>query len=137
MTYTLGQIRKVCLALPEAVEKPFGDHREPCYRVREKIFVFVGEDPPSITLKVPPGVNSILIGDDANQFFMPHYVGSKGWVGVNLRHVSDRGEVDELIRESYRLIAPKKLGDLIENGLARSTDASARARSNFRMSRPK
>jgi hypothetical protein len=67
-----------------------------------------------LTLKVPPGVNAILVGDSPEQFFWPAYVGSKGWVGVRLDVVRDWVEVDELIRASYQLIAPKRLAAQVE-----------------------
>src|SRR5437899_2971905 len=99
----IDQVRALCMALPEAVERPFGGHTAPSFRVRDKFFAMTSEDGRSLTLKVPPGVNAILVGDNPEQFFLPAYVGSKGWVGVRLDAVRDWAEIDELIRDSYQL----------------------------------
>ena len=109
MAQAIDRIRKICMALPEAEERPFGGHTAPAFRVRDKLFAMTSEDGSALTLKVPAGVNAILVGDDPRQFFMPAYVASKGWVGVRLAAVQDWAEIAELIRASYRLIAPKRL----------------------------
>jgi hypothetical protein len=107
----VAQVRDICLGLPDVVEKPFGGHTSPAFRVRDKMFVVVSEDMTSMTLKAPKGVQGILITADPNRFFVPKYVGSKGWVGVRLDQdpPADWGEMAELIMESYCLIAPKRL----------------------------
>jgi hypothetical protein len=108
---TIGRIRKICLGLPEAMEKPFGGHASPAFRVRDKMFVVVGEDRTYLTTKAPPGVQGILINADPDRFFVPKYVGSKGWVGVRLDLATqpDWEELAEIIYESYCLLAPKRL----------------------------
>jgi hypothetical protein len=105
------RIRAICLALPEAAEKPFGGHTAPSYRVRDKLFVMTGEDRTYLTLKAPRGVQKILVNSDPERFFVPKYVGSKGWVGVrlDLSQAPDWSEMSELIFESYCLTAPKRL----------------------------
>jgi hypothetical protein len=105
------RIRAVCMALPEAEEKPFGGHTAPSYRVRDKLFVMTSEDQTSMTLKAPKGVQQILVNSDPGRFFVPKYVGSKGWVGVQLAlpHPPDWDELAELICESYCMTAPKRL----------------------------
>ncbi len=48
-------------------------------------------------------------------FYFPSYVGSKGWIGIDLRSAAvDWDEVAELVRDSYRLVAPKKLSAALE-----------------------
>jgi predicted DNA-binding protein (MmcQ/YjbR family) len=103
------RVREICLALPEAQEKSFGGHTSPAFRVRDKLFVMISEDQTSMTFKAPPGVQEALVGDDPEQFYVPPYVGSKGWVGVRLAADHDWDELAELLRDSYRLIAPKRL----------------------------
>jgi predicted DNA-binding protein (MmcQ/YjbR family) len=105
----LDTIRRICMSLPEAEEKPFGGHSSPAFRVRDKLFVMTSEDGTSMTLKAARGVNAILVGDDPERFFLPKYVGSKGWVGIRLDVEVDWDEIGDLIGESYRLIAPKRL----------------------------
>jgi predicted DNA-binding protein (MmcQ/YjbR family) len=104
------KIGRICLALPDAVNKPFGGHTAPCYRVNDKIFCGTGQDGrPRINVKAARGVQEVLVGSDPDRFFVPPYSGPKGWVGAYLDVEQDWGEIAELIEESYRLIAPKKL----------------------------
>ncbi|GAB2830833.1 MmcQ/YjbR family DNA-binding protein [Actinocorallia aurea] len=105
----IARVREICLALPEAREKPFGGHTSPAFRVREKLFVMTSEDGLSMTLKAGPGVQEALVSDAPEQFFVPPYVGPKGWVGVRLDAAQDWKELAALIEDSYRLIAPKRL----------------------------
>lgn len=103
------KVRKICLSLPEAVEKPFGDHTAPAFRVRDRIFVFCQQDRPAIWFKGAPAAQEALVGSDPKRFFVPPYIGPKGWVGAYLDASTDWDEIAELVEESYRLIAPKRL----------------------------
>src|SRR2546421_12421152 len=104
-----ARIREICLALPEAVEQPFGGHTAPSFRVRGKLFVMISEDRTCMTCKAPPGEQQALVGSDGARFFVPAYVGHKGWIGVRLGVEKDWDELGELIEESYRMTAPKRL----------------------------
>jgi hypothetical protein len=112
----VAQIRAICLALPEVVEKPFGDHTSPAFRVRDKFFVMVDEDGATMNVKTPKGVQGILVASDPERFFVPRYVGHIGWVGMrlDLAAEADWGEVAEMIVESYCLIAPKRLAAQVD-----------------------
>jgi predicted DNA-binding protein (MmcQ/YjbR family) len=106
------RLRAICLALPEAVEKEaWGD---PTFRVRDKIFAMEkrGDGRISLWCKAPEGSQMVLVGADPDQFFVPPYVGHKGWIGVRLDGGPDWDEVAALVRRSYRLIAPKRLAAL-------------------------
>jgi predicted DNA-binding protein (MmcQ/YjbR family) len=104
------RVRTICLALPEAVEKPFGGHTAPAFRVRDKIFVFVSQEgPPAIQVKGAAGAQDTLVHADPETFYSPPYIGHKGWIGVYLNSRIDWPMVEDLIRESYRLVAPKRL----------------------------
>jgi hypothetical protein len=108
----VARIRAIAMALPEAEEKPFGGHTSaPAFRVRDKFFVMLNEDASEMNVKAPKGVQGILVASDPERFFVPRYVGPKGWVGVRLGAGAgtDWEEVAEMITESYCLIAPKRL----------------------------
>ncbi len=108
------RLRAICLALPEAVEREtWGD---PTFRVRDKIFAMEkrGDGRVSIWCKAPPGSQQVLTGADPERFFVPPYVGAKGWVGMRLDRKPDWDEVAIVVRRSYRLIAPKKLAVLLD-----------------------
>jgi hypothetical protein len=108
---SLPRVRAICLALPEAVEKPFGDHTAPAFRVRNKFFAMLDEDGSTMNVKAARGVQGMLLGADPERFFVPKYVGHIGWVGVrlDLRRAPDWDEMAEMIAESYCLVAPKRL----------------------------
>ena len=110
----MAQVRELCLSLPEAVEKPFGGHAAPAFRVRDKLFVMTSEDRTSMTMKAAPGIQQVLVGDDPARFFVPPYVGAKGWIGIRLDVDQDWEEIGELIEHSYRLVAPKRLVALLD-----------------------
>jgi hypothetical protein len=118
-TSPIDRIRAICADLPEVEERSFGGHTAPAFRVRDKLFVMTSEDGTSMTLKGDRGVQQVLIGSNPDRYFIPRYVGPKGWVGVWLTHSEgiDWGEVEELIWESYCLIAPKKLAAQVAAGV--------------------
>jgi predicted DNA-binding protein (MmcQ/YjbR family) len=110
----VDRLRAICLALPEAVEKEaWGD---PTFRVREKIFAMEkrGDGRISVWCKAPAGSQMVLVGADRQRFFVPPYVGHKGWIGMRLDDGPDWGEVARVVRRSYRLIAPKRLAALVD-----------------------
>jgi predicted DNA-binding protein (MmcQ/YjbR family) len=109
----ISRIRSICLALPEAAEQPFGGHTSPCFRVRGKIFVMISEDRTCMTCKAPSGVQQALVGSDAARFYVPAYVGHKGWIGARLDVERDWAELGELIEESYCMTAPRRLSALL------------------------
>jgi len=109
----LTRLTKISLALPEATRQTMGRHAG--FYVRKKTFLYFLDDHHSdgivgISCKVLPGDNTALIAADPKKFYMPAYIGSKGWVGVRLDvGTVDWEEVEELVTHSYRLIAPKSL----------------------------
>lgn len=103
------RLRAICLALPETVERETWGHAT--YRVRERIFAMETLDGGAVALccKAPPGSQAVLVGADPERFFVPPYVGPKGWVGMRLDGGPDWDEVAAIVRRSYALVAPKRL----------------------------
>lgn len=118
----LGRLRDICLALPKAVEKEtWGD---PTWRVRDRIFAMQKGNHeggrPSLWFKAPDGAQADVVASDPEVFFVPPYVGGKGWVGLHLDGVRiDWSLVADLVEESYRLIAPKRIVAQLDAGGAR------------------
>jgi predicted DNA-binding protein (MmcQ/YjbR family) len=102
------RLRAICLALPGAADIPV--RRGPTYRIANKIFAMERPhgDAIAVWCKAPPGSQEVLIGADPKRFFVPPYVGPKGWIGIRLDPGTDWQEVATLIERSYRLIAPKR-----------------------------
>lgn len=108
----LDRLRTICLALPEAAEAV--GHSRPVFQVRGKTFVMFMDNHHSdgrvaIWCKAPPGGQEVLAGGDPARFFVPPYVGHRGWVGVRLEGPVDWHLVADLIADSYRMTAPKRL----------------------------
>jgi predicted DNA-binding protein (MmcQ/YjbR family) len=106
----IDRVRALCLALPEAVEVEAWGH--PTFRVAKKMFCIAAEDGSSVRVKADPLEREALL-EQGEPFYMPAYVGTKGWVGVQLDDRTDWVEVAELIATSYCLIAPKRLADAV------------------------
>ena len=108
------RLRRICLALPEAtVVEQWGG---PTYRVRNKIFAMQPGDvdggPPQVWFKDERGVQAALVAEDPERWFAPPYLGPKGWAAAWLKH-ADWDHLTDLIEDSYRLVAPKKLAKLL------------------------
>ncbi|HJX29949.1 MAG TPA: MmcQ/YjbR family DNA-binding protein [Thermoanaerobaculia bacterium] len=104
------RLRAICLALPEATEQETWGH--PTFRVRDKIFAACGDSDEaglSMTCKAPAGAQEVLVASDPERFFRPAYVGHRGWIGVRLDGPVDWDQIDDLVEESYRMTAPKRL----------------------------
>lgn len=102
-------IRDIALGFPEAEEKEAGGH--PTFRVRDKVFVGCGADDEgrtTITVKAVTGEQGTLLAK-GEPFFLPKYLGSRGWVGVRLDDETDWRKVHELVIDSYREVAPGPL----------------------------
>jgi hypothetical protein len=107
--YPLDRLREVCLAFPEAVEA--GGVGDPSFKVRGKIFAMQHrmDGRPSMWCKAPSGMQELLVGAEPARFFRPPYVGHHGWVGAWLDVELDWEELADLIEESYRITAPKRV----------------------------
>ena len=110
----LSRLRRLCLALPDAHEVVAWG--EPTFRVRNKMFATFasasnhhGRGRHAAWVKALPVNQDLLVRSAPERVFVPPYVGPSGWVGVYLDEVADWDEVARLLREGYRLVAPKRL----------------------------
>ncbi|MFI5353084.1 MAG: MmcQ/YjbR family DNA-binding protein [Candidatus Binatales bacterium] len=109
----IKRLREICLVLPEAVEKEAWG--EATFRVGGKMFAMTDNNHHnsghvSVWCKAPLMVQEILVNSDPQRFFKPPYVGHKGWVGVRLDvKVVDWDELANIVADSYRMTAPKRL----------------------------
>ena len=118
----LERVRAICLALPEATEKVAWG--EPTFRVNDKIFAQYednhhGSGRIELWCKAPDGLQAVLVAAEPERFFVPKYVGHKGWIGIRMEGAVVWAHVAELLRDSYRMTAPKRL-------LAQLDDAAGR-----------
>lgn len=116
--HQLERIRRICLSLPETSEKlAWG---EPTFRVKGKLFAMYasasnhhGGGRDALWCHAPDGVQQGLVEAAPDRFFVPAYVGPKGWIGMWLDRVDD-AEIEIHTAQAYRVVAPKKLRDLLD-----------------------
>ena len=110
---TLARIRELCLALPETSERP--SHGAPTFFVRAKRpFLMVlenhhGDGRFAIWCAAPEGMQGMLVAGDADRFFVPPYVGHRGWLGLRLDHDFEDDELAGIVEDAYAEVAPAKL----------------------------
>lgn len=112
----LARLTALCLTLPEAKRALRG--RQAAFRVRNRVFAYYlddhhGDRIVALCCKTARGEQTDWVAADPSRFYLPAYIGPRGWVGLRL----DRGrigwrEVADLVRESYRLVAPRRLAAL-------------------------
>jgi len=121
----LIRLTKICLALPESVRNYNGQHAG--FQVRKRTFAYFlndhhGDGIVAVTCKVYPGDHLVLASHNPERFYLPAYIGSKGWVALRLdREPVDWDEVTELVQGSYQLVAPKQLLTSMSRGPERKT----------------
>jgi predicted DNA-binding protein (MmcQ/YjbR family) len=109
----MDRLEQIVGRLPEAVRVDIEAwDGEPTFRVRGKNFVFAGTDGTGISVKLPKEEATALVATDPRAEPTGYGLGRHGWVSITLgaRPTKARWqEVEEWIRTSYTLIAPKKL----------------------------
>ena len=105
------RLRKICLALPAAVEKEAWG--ECTFRVGGKMFAMTDNNHHhsghvAVWVKSTPVVQEIFINSKPVRFFKPPYVGHKGWIGARLDAKTDWGMLGELLKDAYSMTAPSK-----------------------------
>ena len=101
----LDRVRALCLALPEAFELETWDH--PTFRVgggRGKIFCTAAADGRSVTMKADPLEREALLAQ-GDPFYLPPYVGVKGWVGMRLDKRIGWKRATAVLRQAYEATA--------------------------------
>jgi predicted DNA-binding protein (MmcQ/YjbR family) len=112
----LDAVRDTCLWLPESEE--FISHGAPNFRVRGKTFATFmvnhhGDGRIALWLPAPPGSQDLHVQADPKRFFVPPYVGPRGWLGVNLDKGVSWPRVAQWVREAYEHVAPRALASTL------------------------
>ena len=107
----LERTREICLALPEVTERL--SHGSPTFFVREKrsFVMFLddhhGDGRLAIWCAAPTGVQDQVVREEPTRFFVPAYVGYRGWIGLRLDVDVDWDEVAGVVHDAYCMVAPK------------------------------
>lgn len=105
----LGRTRAIALALPDATEclshgslswfigqapmfASFTDHHH-------------GVDWVAIWAAAPPGAQESLVERDPDVYFVPAYVGTRGWVGMRLDAETDWDAVEDLLDDAHACVS--------------------------------
>jgi len=109
----LARVRRICLSLPETTERT--SHGAPSFFIRDKIgFVNYMDDHHddgrlALWCACPPGMREGLLKAEPERYFVPPYVGFRGWMGVRLDRSPDWEAVERVIRDAYVAVAPRRL----------------------------
>jgi predicted DNA-binding protein (MmcQ/YjbR family) len=115
----LARVRSVALALPEAREKV--SHGRAAF-FTQKVFAYYSgslradgewvQHPQSIVVQADTAEREVLRRMPAA--YIPAYLGTAGWTGLDLGADTDWAEIRELIEESYRVTAPARLVAMLD-----------------------
>lgn len=109
----LERLRTIATSFPEVTERL--SHHTPTFFIRDKkvlVHLFEdhhGDDRLAIWCAAPPGVQAEVVEQEPDRFFVPPYVGHRGWIGLRLDIDPDWDEIEGIVEDAYRIAAPKTL----------------------------
>jgi phosphoribosylglycinamide formyltransferase-1 len=105
-------LTKICLALPGSKRQTQNSHAG--FTVGKRTFAYFldnhhGHGIVAVACKALPGDNTALVRSNPDRFYLPAYIGPRGWVALRLdRGAIDWNEVRELVLTSYQQVTPKR-----------------------------
>jgi predicted DNA-binding protein (MmcQ/YjbR family) len=113
----IERLEAIVARLPEAERvdvEEWGDH--PTFRVKGKNFVFSDQTATRMSLKLPNDEAEAVVAADPRAEPAGYGLGRHGWIALTV----DEGtgderwdEIEEWVRTSYTLVAPKRLARLV------------------------
>jgi uncharacterized protein YdhG (YjbR/CyaY superfamily) len=108
----LERVRRLCAKLPTVFEKI--SHGTPTFFVEKGKSVFAmfadnhhQDGHLALWVPVKDGLQPLLIEDAPKTYYKPPYVGSSGWVGIELNQIRDDALLEHL-REAWQIVAKKQ-----------------------------
>jgi predicted DNA-binding protein (MmcQ/YjbR family) len=126
----LRRLSQICGSLPDTTRTDSGDHAT--FRVRGKVFAYFlnnhhGDGIVSVCCKASLGENVDRASRDPDRYYLPPYIGPRGWFGLRLdRRAIDWAEVANAVELSYRLVAPRTLLRVLDGETASRTKRKAK-----------
>jgi predicted DNA-binding protein (MmcQ/YjbR family) len=117
----LRRLTGLCLSFPEATVERQGSHAT--FRVRKKVFAYFlddhhGDGIVAVCVKTRLGENGDLARERPSEFYLPAYIGPRGWVGFRLDVPSvSWDEVASLVASSFAIVAPKTLAAAVRRNV--------------------
>jgi hypothetical protein len=113
----LARVREICLGLPGVSERP--SHGSPAFFVDGKrtFAMFLddhhGDGRLAIWCAAPEGAQALLVASDPERYFVPPYVGHRGWIGLRLDRDAPWEEVAGVLEDAWLDRAPKRRVDAL------------------------
>jgi hypothetical protein len=133
----LERVRRICAALPETNERP--SHGSPAFFIRDTrcFATFLddhhGDGRLALWCAAPPEMQRVLVEGAPEHYFVPPYVGHRGWIGVRLDRDASWDEIAGVLEDAWLTIAPKSL--IRATGLAGEASGAADASGGTRANR--
>ena len=116
----IDRVREICLSFPEAHEvEAWG---EPTFRVRNKLFAMHssanthhGKGREGMWIASAHVTQDLIVRAKPKRYFVPPYVGPSGWIGAWIDGKPSWTEIADLLRDAYKLKAPKRLAAQVED----------------------
>jgi predicted DNA-binding protein (MmcQ/YjbR family) len=121
--FRLKRISALCAALAEVTRALRGDHAD--FRVRGRVFAYFldnhhGDGIVSVCCRSELGENVDRASCEPERYYLPAYLGARGWFGLRLDQGRiERREVENILELGYCLAAPRALAAAVEQRLAR------------------
>ena len=113
----MKRLEQIVARLPEAVRVDIEAwDGEPTFRVNGKNFIFTDKQATGLSVKLPKDEAEAVVATDPGAEPTGYGLGRHGWVSVRLgaKPTAARWrEVEEWVRTSYTLVAPKRLAKLV------------------------
>jgi hypothetical protein len=109
----LARVRELCLSLPETSERP--SHGQPTFFIRDKrsFVMFLddhhGDGRLALWCAAEQGMQEALVQQSPGAYFVPPYVGHRGWIGVRLDRDLPWDDIAGVIEDAYLAVAPASL----------------------------
>jgi len=113
MARTVGDVvRELCLGFPETQEVE--SHGSPNFKVAGKAFAIYsinhhGDGRVALLVASPPGTQQMYTEMEPQSYFIPPYVGPKGWLGIDVNGELDWQSIAAHTRDAWENIAPAAL----------------------------
>ena len=128
----MARLRRICLGLPETFEKEAWG--QATFRVTDgQMFALCdcdhhGSGHTSVWVKAPPLAQEHWVDKDPARYFVPPYMGPKGWVGVRLEAKGvrpDWKELEKILAVGHELSRPKRKSGSKKISKKKATPAAA------------
>jgi hypothetical protein len=109
----LATVRKLCTSFPEVRERP--SHGAATFFVQGKRSFLTlhddhhGDGRLAVWCAAPEGVQAMLVEASPETYFVPPYVGHRGWLGVRLDGGIGKDELAGVVEDAYACVAPRRL----------------------------